>query len=83
MTLARLEPGSLVEYTSVQRGLPDARHERHFKGVGESFEYRLVVEYAPRAGLRGLYDRMLVRRGVERALRETVANLERTMRPSS
>jgi hypothetical protein len=37
---------------------------------------RLVVEYEPRARLRGLYDRVLVRRGVERALRQTVANLE-------
>ena len=31
----------------------------------------------------GFYDRVLVRRGVERALRDTVANLERTMRLSS
>ena len=38
--------------------------------------YRLVVEYEPRAGLHGVYDRLLVRRGIERALRQTVANLD-------
>jgi hypothetical protein len=82
MTLVELEPHRLVEYTSVQRGLPDARHERHFSGEGESFDYRLVVEYEPRAGLGGFYDRVLVRRGVERALRVTVENLEKMMRPA-
>jgi hypothetical protein len=79
MRLTRLELDRLVEYTSVQRGLPDARHERHLSGAGGSFDYRLVVEYAPRDGLRGVYDRVLVRRGVERALRATVENLERKM----
>jgi len=83
MTLVKLELHRLVEYTSVQGGLPDVRHERHFSGEGDSFDYRLVVEYEPRAGLRGFYDRVLVRRGVERALRATVENLERTMRPAS
>jgi hypothetical protein len=34
-----------------------------------------VVEYEPRSGLRGLYDRVLVRRGVERVLDQTIANL--------
>ena len=37
--------------------------------------YRLVVEYEPRAGLRGLYDRLLLRRGVERALRQAVMSI--------
>ena len=48
----------------------------------ESFDYRLVVEYEPRGGLRGLYDRLLVRRGIERALRQTVRNLEEVLEPS-
>ena len=82
MTLTRLEPNRLVEYTSVQPGLPDARHERHFTPDGGGFRYRLVVEYEPRAGLRGLYDRLLVRRGIQRALRATVQNIEREL-PSS
>ncbi len=82
MTLTKLEPNRLVEYTSVQSGLPDARHERHFNGEGQSFDYRLVVEYEPRAGLRGVYDRALVRGGIERALRQTVRNLEGVLEPS-
>jgi hypothetical protein len=79
MTLTALEQDRLVEYTSVQAGLPDARHERHFEGEGGGFDYRLVVEYEPRHGLRGVYDRVLVRRGVDRALRETIENLEREL----
>jgi hypothetical protein len=38
-----------------------------------------VVEYEPRGGLKGLYDRVLVRRGIDGALRRTIANLERTL----
>jgi hypothetical protein len=79
MTLTALEQDRRVEYTSVQAGLPDARHERHFQGEGDAFDYRLVVEYEPRSGLRGLYDRLLVRRGVARALRATIENLEREL----
>ena len=82
MTLTTFDQDRLVEYTSVQSGLPDARHERHFDGSGESFDYRLVVEYEPRSGLRGLYDRVLVRRGIGRALRQTVMNLEGVLEPS-
>jgi hypothetical protein len=76
MTMSRLEPNQLVEYVSSQPGLPDARHERHFVSDGGRLRYRLVVEYEPRSGFRGLYDRVLVRRGIERALRQTLANLE-------
>jgi hypothetical protein len=76
MTLRRVEPYRLVEYTSVQPGLPDVHHERHFADAGAGFHYRLVVEYAPRSGPRGVYDRVLVARAVRRALRQTIANLE-------
>jgi len=82
MTMSRLEPNQLVEYTSRQPGLPQARHERHFVSDDGRLRYRLVVEYEPRSGFRGLYDRFLVRRGVERALRRTIANLEARL-PSS
>ena len=76
MTMSRIEANRLVEYASTQPGLPDVRHERHFVSEDGGLRYRLVVEYEPRSGARGLYDRFLVRRGVERALRQTVANLE-------
>jgi Polyketide cyclase / dehydrase and lipid transport len=77
MTLGRLEPYRVVEYTSVQRGLPDVRHERHFDEAGGALAYRIVVAYEPRPGWRSLLDRTLVRRAVERAARKTVANLDR------
>jgi Polyketide cyclase / dehydrase and lipid transport len=77
MTLERIETCRLVEYTSVQHGLPDARHERHFVDDGHGgLHYRLVVEYAPRLGAHGLFDRVLLKPAVERALRATVSNLE-------
>jgi hypothetical protein len=79
MRLARIEPNRLVEYSSVQDGLPDARHERRFEATEAGFLYTLAVEYAPRTGLRGAYDRTVVRRGIERALRRTVANLEQVL----
>ena len=80
MALLRLERNRLVEYRSTQHGLPDARHERHFAAAETGFRYRLVVEYEPRPELRGVYDRVLVRRGVDRALRQTVTNLEAAFR---
>jgi hypothetical protein len=77
MTLARIEPYRVVEYTSEQRGLPPARHERHFADAGGDLSYRIVVEYEARAGWRGPFDRVLVRRAIARAVHETVANLDR------
>ncbi len=79
MTLRRLERNRLVEYESTQKGLPDARHERRFESEAAGFRYRLAVEYEPRSGLRGLYDRFVVSRGVTRALGRTVTNLERAL----
>jgi polyketide cyclase/dehydrase/lipid transport protein len=76
MTLRRIEPYRLIEYGSVQRGLPDARHERHFVEENGGFAYRIVIEFDPRPGLRGLFDRLIVRRAVERTARQTIANLE-------
>lgn len=79
MKVERFEPNALVTYTSTQRGLPDARHERIFERDGDGFVYRLVVEYEPRPGARGLYDRLLLKAGIRRALRRTFADLEREL----
>jgi uncharacterized protein YndB with AHSA1/START domain len=76
MTLSRIEPYRLIEYTSLQPGLPAARHERHFAEAVEGFDYRIVIELEPRSGLRGVVDRLAVGRAVERAARRTVENLE-------
>ena len=82
MTLRRIEPNRLVEYDSVQQGLPDAHHERHFEPAEQGFRYRLAVAYEPRSGLRSLYDRLLVRRGIERTLRQTTENLKAALPPA-
>lgn len=76
MTLRELEPYRRIEYVSVQRGLPDARHERRFTPDEDGFEYHLSVGFEPRPGARGPFDRWLVRRAVERTLLRTVANLD-------
>jgi hypothetical protein len=77
MTLRELEPSRLVTYTSTQPGLPDAYHERHFDADGDGFIYRLVVEYEPRGGLAGFFDRTILARGIRRAFDRTIVALER------
>jgi Polyketide cyclase / dehydrase and lipid transport len=77
MTLRTFDPYLLVEYDSRQRAFPDVRHERGFSAEGDGFAYRLGVVFEPRAGLRGLADRVLLPRAIERAMRRTVANLDR------
>ena len=76
MTLRRFEPYRLVEYTSVQSRLPDLRHERHFEDAGGELHYRVSVEFEPR----GVYDRLIVRRAIARALTATLANLDGAFR---
>jgi Polyketide cyclase / dehydrase and lipid transport len=86
MTLERFERPGFVGYRTVQAGLPDARHERIFSQAGDGFDYRVAVEYEPRAGLRGVVDRVFLRRAITRALRTTIQNLEvafRENRPSA
>jgi uncharacterized protein YndB with AHSA1/START domain len=80
MTLVASEPNRVVRYTSSQAGLPDAYHEREFLPDGDAFLYRLVVEYTPRRGLAGLFDRTILRRSVRRAFDRTFAALEREFR---
>lgn len=68
-----------MTYTSTQSGLPDAYHERHFEPDGDGFVYRLVVEYEPRSGIAGLFDSMLVARGIRRAFERTFVALEQEL----
>jgi uncharacterized protein YndB with AHSA1/START domain len=79
MTITTFERNRLVAYTSTQPGLPDARHERHFEPDGDGFVYRLVVEYEPRGGLAGGFDRTLLARGIRRAFERTFAALEQEL----
>jgi uncharacterized protein YndB with AHSA1/START domain len=79
MRITAFEPNRLVTYTSTQPGLPDASHERHFVADGAGFVYRLVVEYEPRHGVAGLFDRFLLARGIRRAFAQTFAALEREL----
>jgi hypothetical protein len=79
MTIRSFEPNRLVTYTSTQPGLPDAYHERYFEPDGPGFVYRLVVEYEPRGGIAGVFDRVLLRRGIRRAFERTFAALEQEL----
>jgi Polyketide cyclase / dehydrase and lipid transport len=80
MTLVRIDPYRVIEYTSEQRGLPSVRHRRHFEAAGEQLAYRIEVEYEPRPGWRGPLDRHVVRRAIERAMHETITNLDQRFR---
>jgi hypothetical protein len=81
MTIETFEPNRLVTYGSTQPGLPDAHHERHFDADGDGFVYRLVVQYEPRGGIAGLFDRVLLARGIRRAFESTFAALDRELSP--
>jgi uncharacterized protein YndB with AHSA1/START domain len=76
MTITAFEPNRLVAYTSTQPGLPDAYHERHFASDGDAFVYGLAVEYEPRRGIAGLFDRIVLKRGIRRAFERTFDALE-------
>lgn len=76
MTIKAFEPNCLVTYASTQPGLPDAFHERYFEADGDGFVYRIVIEYEPRGGMAGLFDRILLARGIRRALERTFVALE-------
>lgn len=80
MMLTAFEPNRLVTYTSTQPGLPQAQHERYFEAIGGGFRYRLLVEYEPRSGLVGLFDRLLLARGVRGAFERTFTALDRELR---
>jgi hypothetical protein len=79
MTITTLEPNRLVAYTSTQPGLPEASHERHFQPDGQGFVYRLVVEYEPRRGSAGIFDRFVLARVIGRAFQSTFLALEREL----
>jgi len=79
MTITGYELNRLVTYRSTQDGLPDALHERHFTADGPSFIYRLAVEYQPRRGLVGVYDRLLLPRAIRGLFKRTIAALEREL----
>jgi uncharacterized protein YndB with AHSA1/START domain len=77
MRITTFDLNRLVAYTSTQPGLPDAYHERHFASDGDRFVYGLAVEYEPRRGTAGLFDRILLKRGIRRAFERTFDALER------
>lgn len=79
MTFKAFEPNRLVTYISTQPSLPDAYHERHFEPGGDGFVYRLVVEYEPRSGVAGAFDRVLLGRGIRRAFERTFRALEQEL----
>jgi uncharacterized protein YndB with AHSA1/START domain len=81
LALREFVPPRFVAYSSSQAGLPDTRHERHFEPVDDGFRYRIVVEYEPRSGVLGLFDRTVVRLGIGRTIRQTMRNLERLFGP--
>jgi hypothetical protein len=79
MTLDELDRPALVRYHTAQQGMPDATHERYFDPAADGFRYRVVISFAPRGGLAGLFDRTLFRYAAARALRRTLDNLSRQL----
>jgi Polyketide cyclase / dehydrase and lipid transport len=80
MKLGEFRPYEGVFYRSVQDGLPEFWHERHFDESEGHLRYTLAIAFEPRKGVRGLIDRLFVARVVRRNLIETLDNLERIFR---
>jgi hypothetical protein len=76
MALTDVQPNALVRYRSSQRGLPDALHERYWRATSDGCEYQIVVNYEPRRGLMGLFDRLIVQRSVRKAVGQILKNLD-------
>jgi hypothetical protein len=55
--LRRIDPYRLIEYTSVERGLPAARRERRLAKARAGNDDTIVVDFQPRDGLRPPVDR--------------------------
>jgi len=79
MTLEEFVPYDRVVYRSIQEGLPEFHHERLFRDSGGRLRYTLVIAYAPRPGLKGVFDRLVLPRYVRASLVETMDNLERLL----
>jgi hypothetical protein len=45
----------------------------------QRFVYRLVIEYEPRGGIAGFFDRVLLKRGIRRAFERTFVALEQQL----
>jgi hypothetical protein len=76
LTLEEFERDALVRYVSRQERLPEAHHERRFTPTGTGFDYTIGVSIEPRKGLAGLFDRLVLKRAIASALRQTITNLE-------
>ena len=74
--LHTFEKNALVKYVSHQKGLPVIRHERHFISRPSGSVFRLVMEYKPRSGVKGLFDRLILKRSIEKAVTKTLSNLD-------
>lgn len=79
IVLQRFVTNALVKYVSRQKGLPEIRHQRHFEDAPGGCEFRLVMEYEPRRGLKGLFDRTLLRLSIVKAIRKTLRNLDNNL----
>ena len=80
LALVRFEPYALVEYTSVQRGIPPARHRRSSRIAAAIWPTARGLVRAPIRMARGPRpDRDPPR--VARSVGETLANLERRLGP--
>jgi hypothetical protein len=73
--LGKYEQDSRVPDVSRQKGLPDAKHERHFKAVPEGFAFRPVGVFETRSGLAALVERF-VERAAPGAVRKSMEGLE-------
>ena len=79
MTLRHFEENQLVEYESTQSGMPDAHHERHSYRPTAGSSTASWSSMSRDLGSEASTTGFSCGRGVERALRQTVANVDATL----
>lgn len=68
-----------VKYVSKQDGLPDIHHERYFESTPNGCNFRLIMRYEPRSGIKGLFDRYILKKSIIRAIHKTLSNQDRML----
>jgi hypothetical protein len=76
MRLTDFQQDARVCYRSHQLGLPTAQHERYWRPTVHGCEYQIVVNFEPRQGVLGIFDRFVLQQSIRNAVRQTLKNLD-------
>ncbi len=76
MNLHELNENRYVRYSSAQKGLPVVEHERIFEPHDRGVCYTMIMSYSPREGVKGLFDRWILKRSLQKVLKKSYQNYD-------